>query len=208
MNGQLKKALKAINEVRSALFGFDADVQKKLANERAQASSELAELKKTIAKHTDRVSRLLVRAPIRGIVQELVPKAVGQVIKPGDLIAKIVPLDQELIAEVQIAPDDIGHVKAGDKVELKISTFDPARYGRIKGRLKKVSATTFKTERGEPYYKGTITIENGFVGADRQKNIIMPGMVVSAEIVTGAKSLIRYLLKPVYRSLDVAFSER
>lgn len=208
MNGQLKKALKAINEVRSALSGFDADIQKKLANERAQVSSELAELKKTIAKHEDRVSRLLVRAPIRGVVQELVPKAVGEVIKPGDLIAKIVPLDQELIAEVQIAPDDIGHVKVGDKVEIKISTFDPARYGRVKGKLKKLSATTFKTDRGEYYYKGIISIENKFVGAAKQNNLIMPGMVVSAEIVTGAKSLIRYLLKPVYRSLDVAFSER
>lgn len=208
MRGQLKTGLEALNEARIALLELDANTQKKRGEERAKTVAELTELAQTIAKHEDRVKRLLVRAASRGIVQELVPKAVGEVLKPGDVVAKIVPLGQELVAEVQVPPGDIGHIKVGHRADVKITTYDAAKFGAVKGVVRKLSASTFHTEKGEPYFKAEIALQHNYVGARAQRRMILPGMVVNAEIVTGAKSLTRYLLKPVYRSLDVAFSER
>ncbi len=207
-NGRLGSAREALIETKSILAEYNAGLRQKLYDEVAKVSAELAELKLAIVKHKDRVTRLLISAPVKGVVQELVPKAIGEVMKPGDIIARIVPMEQELIAEVHIPPKDIGHVSLGDPVEVKVTTFDPARFGGISGTVRKISATTFQNERGEPFYKAQIGLSKNHVGLNNEAHLVLPGMVVNAEIITGAKSLTRYLLKPVYRSLDIAFSER
>lgn len=206
--GRLVGAKEALNETRSILAEYNAGLKQKLNDEAAKVSAELAELKLAVVKHKDRVARLLITAPVKGIVQELVPKAIGEVMKPGDVIARIVPMEQELIAEVRVPPKDIGHISVGNPAEIKITTFDPARFGGISGTVRKISATTFQNERGEPYYKAEIKLSKNHVGLKNEEHLILPGMVVNAEIITGSKSLTKYLLKPVYRSLDIAFSER
>jgi len=208
IKGQRKSAEKKYHEARVALLELDANTKKAMQEERLKTSSELAELNETVAKHEDKVTRLIVRAPVRGLVQELPQKAIGEVVKPGDLVAKVVPLNQELVAEVQVQPADIGHIKLGATTEVKVTTYDYARYGAITGTLKHISASTFQTEKGEPYYKAVIALDNSFVGKGKSKRDVLPGMVVQADIITGAKSLTKYMLKPVYRSLDIAFSER
>jgi HlyD family secretion protein/adhesin transport system membrane fusion protein len=204
---QQKNALKSLNEARGALLQFDADRLSKLTAERAKTTGQLAKLKASLAKPRNRAAHHLVRAPIRGIVQELGPKAIGRIVKPGDPAAKIIPLGRQLIAEVQIAPRDIGHVNIGDRADIRMSSLDAARYGPVKGTVRKLSATTFQNARGDRYYRGIISLDRNFVGTRNRRNMIRPGMAVSAEIVIGAKSLTRYLLKPVYSSLNVAFSE-
>lgn len=208
VRGRMQSSQEALNEARIKLLEADAEFNNRMTEERTKASAELAELTEQIAKQEDRVTRLLVRAPAGGIVQELVPKAIGQVMQPGELIARIVPMDRALVAEVRIAPNDIGHVSIGDPASVKITTFDPARFGAIEGLVKKISASTFQTEEGDPYYKAIIELDKNFVQSSGQRHMILPGMIVNAEIVTGSKSLTRYLLKPVYRSFDIAFTER
>ena len=161
-----------------------------------------------IRKQKDRVARLIVRAPVRGVVQSLAVKSIGQVVRPGEAVASIVPLGQELVAEVQIRPDDIGHVAIGYEAQVKITTFDPVRFKAVEGRVRHISPTTFLTEQGEPYYKGVIELTKAYVGEGTNQHRILPGMLVQAEIVTGTKSLVRYLLRPIYRSFSTSFSER
>ncbi|MGI9415270.1 MAG: HlyD family type I secretion periplasmic adaptor subunit [Hyphomicrobiales bacterium] len=208
VRGRLATAQKALNEARIKLLEADAEFTRRLTEERTRASAELAEIKQQSTKQQDRVDRLLVRAPVNGIVQELVPKALGQVMQPGEMIAQIVPQEQELIAEVRIDPKDIGHVAVGAPAEIKITTFDPARFGSIGGEVRRISASTFQDEKGEPYYKVIVALGHNHVGLGAERHRVLPGMVVNAEIITGAKSLTRYMLKPVYRSLDIAFTER
>ena len=208
LRGRLESAQEGLNEARIKLLESDADFANRMTEERTRAGAELAELKETLSKQEDRVTRLLVRAPVQGVVQELVPKAVGQVLQPGELVARIVPMGGTLVAEVQIEPKDIGYISVGDAASVKITTFDPARFGAIEGTVKKISASTFQTPEGNPYYKAVISLAQGFVEAAGERHVVLPGMVVNAEIVTGSKSLTRYLLKPVFRSLDIAFTER
>lgn len=195
-------------EALSTLQGRDAEAMKTLSEERSKVTAELAELREQIEKHRDRVDKLVVRSPIDGIVQELAQTAAGEVVKPGDLVAKVVPVDGRIVAEVRIDPKDIGHVKQGDRVEVRLSTFDPSIFGVAEGSVEVLSASTFLDENGQPYYKAVIELDSPYVGEGARRRMILPGMVVDANIVTGSKSLVRYLLAPVFRSLDSAFSER
>ncbi len=206
--GRLNAARTAIEEARSVQLEAQVKSQKAFTEELAKVSAELAQLKQAIAKQDDLVDRLYVRSPARGVVQHLPFHSKGEVIKPGELVAKIVPVDDNIVAEVRLDPKDIGHVSIGDPAEIKISTFDPNIFGVVQGRVNKLSASTFQSERGEVYYKATIEMERNTVGRAGVTHRITPGMVVQADIVTGEKSLVQYMLKPVYSSLDTAFTER
>lgn len=206
--GRREAAREQLREAQSALDGGVAERQQQLTEERSKISTELAELEEQLGKHTDRVDRLVVKSPIRGIVQELAQQTPGEVVKPGELVARIIPLDSSIVAEVRVDPKDVGHVKKDDEVEVKLSTYDPNIFGVLKGKVDVVSASTFKTEEGEPYYKVIVALDGSYIGEGTKRRLIQPGMIVEANIVTGSKSLVKYLLKPVYRSLDVGFSER
>jgi HlyD family type I secretion membrane fusion protein len=207
-SGQRTAALEALNEARIKLLEFEAAFKNSYSEERAKATAELGEVAAMSPKQEDRVERLLVRAPVRGVIQELVPKSVGQVLRPGDLVASIVPADGDIVAEVQLPPQDIGYVKTGQKAEVQVSTFDSARFGKVPGTVRQISATTFQTTEGVPYYKAVIGLERGFVTFAGQRHRLLPGMVVQAEIATGSKSLVAYMLKPIYNNYSTAFSER
>ena len=206
--GRRDAAKELLNEAKSGFEGGKAESLNLLSEERYKVSAELAELIQQVAKYEDRVDRLVVKWPIRGIVLELAQKTPGEVVKPGDLVARVVPLGSSVVAEVRIDPKDVGHVRTGDLVEVKLSSFDPNLFGTIMGKVDVISASTFKNEDGEPYYKVIVALDQRYLGAGNRRRLIQPGMVVEAHIITGSKSLVKYLLKPVYRSLDIGFSER
>jgi len=206
--GSLASAREALREAEFGLEELDATLINTALEDRADAAAELAETDSAIHKLTDRVERLTVFAPVEGIVQDLAAKTIGEVIEPGGLVAQLIPMNDELVAEVRVMPDDIGHIQVGHPASVKITTYDPARFGDIPGEVRRISATTFRDEQDEPYYKVIVALSKAHVGLGAEHHAILPGMVVNAEIITGSKSLVRYLLKPVFRSLDVAFTER
>ncbi|MEM7620439.1 MAG: HlyD family type I secretion periplasmic adaptor subunit [Pseudomonadota bacterium] len=206
--GKLAKNKLLLSEANIKLQEAEAEARNKFAEEYSQLSRELAELEETINKFNDRVVRLRIVSPIRGIVQQLVPKAPGEVIKAGELVANVVSLEDDMIVQSQIAPSDIAQVKVGDKVNVKISAYDPNLFGTLNGTVQKISASTFQTKDGVAYYKAQIHLEKNYFKRSNLKHLVLPGMEAQAEIITGAKSLMKYMLKPIYRSLDTAFSER
>ncbi len=194
-----------LNEARSQAESAEADARRLWSEEMAKIEAELAETEEAIAKLTDRFDRLTVRSPADGIVQFVAPRSPGEVIKPGDTVARIVPMDAPLQAEVEVRADDIGHIKVGDPAEIEVSTFDPSVYGKLHGRVASISASTFQRQNGEYFFKATIALDQTVLNGNTP---ISAGMVVSAEIVTGAKSLARYLLKPVFKTMGTAFAEK
>jgi membrane fusion protein, adhesin transport system len=218
LQGKLDTAKEALIEAESSLAEADAKAQQKLSEERVKAASDLAETEQQLVKLADRSDRLLVRAPSDGIVQELAPKSIGEVVRPGDLVARIVPTDSELIAEVHIDPKDSGHIRVDADAEIRLLTYESAIFGPVLGKVEYLSATTFSPPPGqqnppgqnipEPYYKATIRLLQDHVRSGATNYPITPGMVLQAHIQTGSKSIIRYMFKPVFNSLDVAFTER
>lgn len=169
--------------------------------------SEKIQNEELIEKLKDRVSRLAIKAPIDGIIKGLDVNTIGGVIRPGDTLMEIVPTHKDLIVQVKIPPQHIAHIKLGQPVKVKLSSYDFSRYGLVEGKLDYISASTFSAENGDRYYQGRILMEHQYVGKN-QTNVISPGMTVMAEIITGKKTILQYLLKPIHNSLKTAFSER
>jgi membrane fusion protein, adhesin transport system len=210
LQAEVLKLEREEEEAKGALAKSDAERLQKLADERAKVAGDLSEVTNTLIKHQDRVDRLVVVAPTGGTINLLPHKSPGEVLKPGDLVAEIVSLDSGIIAEVQLKARDLGHVRAGDEAEIRVANFDPSVMGLAHGRVIAISPTTFKDERGngEPYYRTRIKLREDRLGNGQRISPLLPGMLVEAHIITGQKSLFRYMLKPVYRSLETAFSER
>lgn len=209
-NTQLSKASinASIAQVKGNLIAFNEEFRNEaliqvdgLSSERAQVAAQLTQL-------NDRVRRLTVTAPADGIVTGLKYRTVGSIVTPGDVVAEIVPITDTLVAEVRISPRDIGHVKIGSKVLIKVDTYNYSRYGSIDSQLSHLSASSFIDERGDAYFKGFINLPQNYIGIDPKSNRITSGMTVVADIQTGQKTLLQYLTKPINNALDTAFRER
>jgi len=207
INGRLAGAREGVAEARNKALEDKAEARRTLLEDDARISRELAEAEQSLIKFRDRSDRLYIRSPIRGTVKELATKSVGKVLRPGDIAARIVPLADRVVAEVQVSPRDIAYVTPGLDAEITITAIDPSKYGKLRGKVARVSPSTFQTEKGETYYRAVIELDAASLGASDFPTLL-PGMIVQANIVTGAKSVMRYLLKPVVRSLDRAFAER
>ncbi|MEQ1519924.1 MAG: HlyD family type I secretion periplasmic adaptor subunit [Aestuariivirga sp.] len=203
--GKLASAREALDEANSLLAASDAKAQLSWTEELSKVAADLKETDEALAKQQDRFNRLIVRAPVSGTVQVLTVKSVGEVIMPGDTFARIVPEDVPLVAEVQVRPDDIGNIKIGDRTELRITAFDSSIYGKIHGKVESISPSSFQRENGDFYFKAAVSLDEVELPGHA---MVSPGMVVSAEIVIGAKSFLRYILKPLFKVYGPAFSER
>lgn len=181
--------------------------------ERAQAYSdtlkELNTLRQNYKAAQDQLTRTVLVSPMRGIVNNLSVTTIGGVVRPGEEILQIIPLDEELFVEARIAPKDIAGVRPGQEATVKLSAYDYTIYGSLKGVVRLISADTFKDERkpeSEAHYKVTLRVDVADL-SDRQRNIAMrPGMQAEVELHTGSKTVLQYLLKPLYKSRE-AFRE-
>lgn len=206
---RLEQARRARNSAVADRIGGEAEYRNGLAQERADIVAELRELEEPIIALKDRAYRLTVRAPIAGVVNDVLVNGQGDVVRPGGVIAEITPKETTLIAEVRVNPNDIGHIAIGQITDITVTTFDPNLYGKVSGRVSHVSADTFTDERtGEAYYIAFVELSQQEIGKGRRLRQLSPGMEVRAEIITQSRSLMQYALKPVTRSLDQAFTER
>jgi HlyD family secretion protein/adhesin transport system membrane fusion protein len=206
--GEAARAAEALGEAETQKIELRANLASDALEEMGRTTAELAEVREQLAKLDDRVERLEVVAPAAGLVQGLAVGTLGAVVAPGDLLMELVPVSGEMRAEVRLDPRDIGHVQVGDPAVIKVSTYDPMRFGTIDGTIERISASTFTDENGAPFYRGTVALDRAHVGRDGAEHALSPGMVVSADIVTGEKTVMEYLLKPVYRAFDTAMGER
>ena len=208
VRGKIARARSAIGEVESKIKQVRSSYRNKSLDEAGSVAAELASVRETAFALRDRVKRLEVKAPVRGIIKGLTTNTVGGVVQPGGIISEIVPIDEELIVEVRINPLDIGHIRKGQKADIRITTYDFSRFGAIEGRIVNISGTTFKDRGGEVYYKANVSLKKTYVGPDQFANPILPGMISEISIKTGERTLLEYLLRPIFRSLDSAFNER
>ncbi len=207
-NAAIDQAENAIDEYDSRLESLDSQYKDNAYKELNSVENEIAQINESIKKLEEQVGRLEVKSPCYGFIKVLNIKTIGGVIEAGRIIAEVVPLEGNLIVETQINPRDIGYVRLGLPVKVKVSSYDYSRFGFIPGELIYVSAATFVKEDTSRYYTGRVALSKNYVGHDPKKNLIVPGMTVEADIVTGNKSVLAYLLKPIRNSVMTAFTER
>ncbi len=177
----------------------------------AQRKADLAEsrvaTRQSLDEIADRLARADIRAEIAGTVQYLSVTGRNEVVAAGDLIAEIVPKNSSIEAEVEISAAEIGAVEPGLLARLKISTYDFTRFGVLSGYVSAVSPTSFQNEVGETVYRVTITLPQDGQGTELAGNPVRPGMTVTADIISGRRTVLSYLLKPLREIRSSAFTE-
>jgi adhesin transport system membrane fusion protein len=177
--------------------------------ERASAYSdtlqELGQLRQDLRVAQDQLSRTIITSPMRGIVNDLAITTIGGVIRPGEQIVEIIPVDDELFVEARVRPEDIAHVVPGQAATIKLTAYDYTIYGSLSGEVLVISADTFEDERRSDLpatYRVTLRVDLSNL-PPRQANIeIRPGMRAAVELHTGEKTVLQYLTKPLYRSRE------
>ncbi len=198
----------AILEAKGRLTELEGRVIREALDEMALANADALQTREELARLQSIITRLEIRSPVDGVIQGLDVNSIGTVIKPGSAILSVVPIDQELILETRIRPEDIGFLQLGQAATVKFTTYNFSRYGSIKGELAHLSATTFQDEEGESFYKGKVALSQSYVGSDPTMNLILPGMTATVDIHSGKKTLLDYLLKPIHTTLAQSFRER
>ncbi len=172
-----------------------------------QIESQRSQQAQIVDRLQGKVDRLVVKAPYGGIVKGMKLNTIGEVVNPGDPLMEIVPTSDTLVVEARVSPADIGRVHVGEPVKLKISSFDYGRYGTIGGKIESLSATTFiPPTGGETYYRARVSLDQTWVGKNRSHKL-QPGMTAIAGIITGHKSILAYLLKPMQRAFESSMTE-
>ncbi|PSW18216.1 HlyD family type I secretion periplasmic adaptor subunit [Photobacterium sanctipauli] len=211
---EIENLQESIMTTEDALIDLRNQWQQTVSARLAKYSAELKleedkiqELSQTRRVDTDKTERLVIRSPVYGIIKDLPIKHESAVLEPGGILAEIIPLEEGLKAEVKINPKDIGFVQVGQPVALKFDTYDFTKYGALEGILTNISASTF-SEEDEIYYKGDVKLAANNLNAMGGQFPVKPGMEMNADISTGEKRVIEYVVKPVVFGLKEAFRER
>ncbi|MCG9728366.1 HlyD family type I secretion periplasmic adaptor subunit [Shewanella sp. Isolate13] len=185
-----------------------ATLLKEVGEKRTEAQAELLGITARLKSSGSLVSAKTVTAPVDGIIQSIPSTSSGSVIQPGGTVAVIVPMTKTGLMEAKLSPKDIGFVRVGQPVRIKIDAFDYSRYGALDGVVKRISPSTDSDEKGGVFYKVQIAIDKPYFSDKPGQFDLIPGMTGEADIVTGEKTVFQYLWKPVFTNVTQAFGER
>jgi adhesin transport system membrane fusion protein len=206
---EVNRSQKSATDAQAKFNEIGTQNELKLAEEYSEALRELASLRQDQRLALDQLNRTVITSPMSGIVNSLGVTTIGGVVRPGEEIFEIIPMGEELFVEARVNPKDIASVQTGQSATIKLSAYDYTIHGALQGEVDFVSADTFEDERNprvEPYYRVTVRVDRSHL-TERQKNIeIRPGMRATAELQTGSKTVLNYILKPLYKSKE-AFRE-
>ena len=205
---RLLEAQSALNEAAQSKAAYIAETRRTLNDRNAQATSKAQLLTQDESKASQRERLTQLTAPVAGTIQQLAVHSVGGVVTPAQPLMIVVPDSARVTAEISIANLDIGFVNAGQQAEVKLETFPYTRYGTVKAKVDLVSADAVTDEKKGSYYPATLTLAVKDMNIDGKRVSISPGMNITAEIKTGQRRVIEYLLSPIQRAGRESFRER
>ncbi len=212
MKGDREQATAQISRVQSAILEATRKIDEVTLTSRNQMSGELSETMGKLAAMSesgktleDKVKKADVKSPMRGIIKRLLVNTLGAVVQPGKELVEVVPLDDALILEVQIAPKDIGFLRPDQQATVKFTAYDYSIYGGLTADVINIGADSVLDEKGNAFYHVRVRTHKPSLGPGLP---IIPGMVAQVDILTGKKTVLSYLLKPVLRARANALTER
>nr|WP_245223928.1 HlyD family type I secretion periplasmic adaptor subunit [Rhizobium halophytocola] len=200
-------AIERLAEVEQQKASFQANFRAKVRQRILELENAYTALDGTIRKKDGRKERLIVTAPIRGIVKSVEVRGSGEVVEGGQALATIVPLDKPLLAETRVRASQIGYLKVGQEAHVKLTAYDFTRYGWLSARIAGISPSSFQQQGQGSYYTVKLALDETHLSKARDAPIL-PGMDLTADIITGQKTVLQYLLTPLQRTFSSAFGER
>ncbi len=212
LRGDREQSTAQISRVQSAILEATSKINEVQLNSRNQMSAELSETMSRLASLSqggrtlqDKVKHAEIKSPMRGTIKRLLVNTVGAVVLPGKELVEVVPLDDTLILEVQITPKDIGFLRPGQEAMVKFTAYDFSIYGGLLADVIQIGADSVLDEKGNAFYHVRVRTHKPSLGPNLP---VIPGMVAQVDILTGKKTVLSYLLKPVLRAKANALTER
>lgn len=209
LNETIPRIIGAISEAQLQLNELALQFRQDALAERTTTLAELSVLEESAKGETTRVQRTEVRSPVDGVINTLEINTIGSFVQPGALIAEVVPTSEELIVEARVSPGDVAFVVKGQQALVKITAFDFSIYGGLDGVVENISPDSIIDQQtGDAYFEVRVKTNRSYLEKDARQFEITPGMVSSVDIMTGRKSIMAYLLKPLNKGRQEAFTER
>ncbi len=204
----IPRARSALKEAQSNLAESDAQFRAEAQEDLTGVKSKLDQLKEVSVSLEDKVSRTQVRSVLKGIVKQIQLNTVGGVIKPGMNLMEIVPIEDSLLIEAKVRPENIGFIKPGLSAVVKLSAYDFAIFGGLHSTVENISADTILDEEGNSFFLVRVRTDKNYLGTKQAPLPVIPGMQATVDIITGKKTLLDYLLKPILKAKQNALRER
>ncbi len=205
-SAQITRVQAAINEAQRKIEEVELNFRNDAGKELSETNAKLSSLSEGSVALSDRVKQSSIRSPVKGTVKRLLVNTVGGVVQPGKDMIEIVPLEDALLLEARVLPRDIAFLRPGQPAIVKFTAYDFSIYGGLDGTLEHIGADTVTDDKGNAFY--TVRVRTNKPGFGDANLPIIPGMVAEIDIITGKKSVLAYLLKPVLRAKNVAMTER
>ena len=215
VSGDLSTAYQSQQSLEARLSAARRKEAEKTGSFRSQALGELNDVESKIASIDqslksveDKVRRTELKSPVDGVIHKMHIKTVGGVVQPAQKLAEIVPAGDDLVIRAKISPTDVAFLKPGQDVRINVTAYDPQIYGTLKGKLERISADTSEDEKGNVFFEIDVRADKNYLGDDAHPLPIAPGMVAETEVIVGKRTILTYLMKPVLRTKDRAFTEK
>lgn len=202
---EVNRSQKSVSDAQAKYNEIGTQSELELAEDYSKTLRELTSYRQELRLAQDQLNRTVITSPMAGIVNSLAVTTIGGVIRPGEEIVEIIPLGEEMFVEARVKPENIASVQPGQDATIKLSAYDYTIYGSLRGKVDFVSADTFEDERNpraEPYYRVTVKVDRSEFTERQQAIEIRPGMRATAELQTGSKTILNYMLKPLYKSRE------
>jgi len=204
----IPKSRSALEETNERLRELDLKFRREAQGQRAEVETKIAATTERLVKASEQKLRTEIVSPIDGVIKNMAFNTVGGVVKAGEPIMSVVPTEETLVVEVELAPEDVGYVKIGQPALVKVTSYDFVRYGGLEGRVDFIAPDTDLDPDGNPYFLVKVKTDKAYLGTKEGDLPITPGMQASVDIQTGSKSVLEYLIRPVLKIRYEAFHER
>jgi len=206
---QQSRAMAAVREAQAQASEAGFSFRQEALNERSQVNAKIAVNRESLRGAAGRLGRMELRSPVDGVVNDLQVTTIGGFVQAGQKVMEVVPMGDKLLVETRIKPSDIAFIKVGDKALVKITAYDFSTYGGLDGRVVQISADSIYDESTkEAYFNVIVETDKSYLESSGRRLPITPGMMTDTQIITGRKSILSYLLKPVLKARSEALRER
>jgi len=197
-----------ISELQASSTKLTADFQIESQSQYNDIAARIDMLNKSSQHFDDQLARTLIKSPVKGTIKVMNVSTIGGVVQPGMNIVEIVPFEDQLMVEVNVRPMDIAFIHPGQRASVRITAYDYSIHGDLKGKVVNISPDSIIDDNGESFYLVKILTDDASLQSSFKDLSIIPGMTVEAGILTGKKSILDYLLKPILKTANNAMRER
>jgi len=197
-----------LQETKQKLGEFELQYRNEAQKELNEVGAEISRITQALTGMSDRIARAEVKAPVKGTVKQLFVNTIEGVVQPGDELLNIIPWEDTLLVEARIKPADIANITPGQKAVIKVTAYDFSIYGGVDAEVLFVSPSTILDEEGNSYYLVRLQTDTPYIATASAELPLISGMTVGVDILTGKKTVMDYLLKPVLKAKENALTER